>query len=418
MLALRLGWRNLWRNPRRSLITLSTVAVALIFLILILGMTEGLKEQLLENGTRLMLGHLQIHHRDYLPDRNLYDTLGGDQGIDLDLPRQLEQTLGLQVATPRVYGFALLSSGESSAGAQLMGIVPQSERRLSTFLETVPPASGVGPQAAGRIVLGEGLAQELQVTAGSEIAAMTQAADGSLGNALFRVGAILRTGLVHFDRSLAILHLEDLQELLALRPDQVHEIAGRLSSPMEADAATQKFNRQTDPIHRLEASSWGDLAPTLRDYLQLFEGTYGVLIGLVAIFCALGILNTMAMAVFERSREIGTVASLGMSPVQILASVILESVCLTAMGLVLGLAIGWLLMQPLVENGLDLSRWTGELAMLDTHMDPVLRFKWFWPNALNSALVLILSAVLAAALPAFRAARMNPVDALNSAGGG
>ena len=417
MLALRLGWRNLWRNPRRSLITLSTVAVALIFLILILGMSEGLKEQLLQNGTRLMLGHLQIHHPDYLPDRNLYDTLGGDRGIVPDLPRRLEESLGLQVATPRVYGFALLSSGESSAGAQLMGIAPESERRLSTFLGTVPPASGVGPRPSGRILLGEGLAQELQVVAGSEIAAMTQAADGSLGNALFRVSAVLRTGLVHLDRSLAILHLEDLQQLLALRPDQFHEIAARLANPMEADAATLEFNRQSDPAQGLKASSWGDLAPTLRDYLQLFEGTYAVLIGLVAVFCALGILNTMAMAVFERSREIGTVASLGMSPVRILASVILESVCLAAMGLALGLAVGWLVMQPLIENGLDLSRWTGELAMLDTHMDPVLRFRWLWRHAVNSALVLILSAVVAAGLPAFRAARMNPVDALNSAGG-
>ena len=124
MLSWKLGWRNLWRRPRRSLINICGVATALLFLVLLLSMTEGLREQLLENGTGLLMGHVQIHHVDYLPDRSVYDTIGGDEALDLDSFRAITREHGFEVVTPRVYGFALLSTGDRSVGGELLGIDP------------------------------------------------------------------------------------------------------------------------------------------------------------------------------------------------------------------------------------------------------------------------------------------------------
>ncbi len=415
MLLFRLGWRNLWRYPRRSLINVSAVATAFVFLVLLMGFSEGLTDQMLENGTRLLLGHLQLHDPEYLPDRSLFDTIGGKQGVPPTTWQGLPGKDGIEAVSPRVYGFALLSTGDDSAGAQLMGVDPVREREVTRFLEGLMEGRQLSSRAMGEILLGEGLARDLQAGLGDEVAAVTQAGDGSLGSALYSVAGLIKTGFPHVDRSLAILHIGDLQELLAFTPERLHEVALRIDNPLRADGVAERLNQQLSP--GVEARAWGDLAPQLRDYLALFESFYGFVIGFVALFAALGLLNTMMMAVFERTREIGMVSSLGMSPLQIMATVLIESLLLAVLGLIVGSLIMAVLMKPLSQQGLDLSRWMGELTMLDTRMDPVIRFRWIWANLWGPALGLVLAALLAAAIPANRAARMDPVKALRAPGG-
>ncbi len=294
-----------------------------------------------------------------------------------------------------------------------MGIRPGSEAKVTTFLSGLTSGQALGATPARSLLLGEGLAKELRASTGSEVAAVTQAADGSMGNALFHVAGILKTGLAHLDKTLAVADVRDLQELLFLEQNRFHEFALRLTGPQLADSLAAELNGGELPSG-VVAKSWGELAPQLRDYLALFEGMYAFMIGFVAIFAALGILNTMMMAVFERTREIGTVISLGMYPGNIVATIMVESFFLTVLGLVAGVLLSGLLMQPLMAQGLDLSRWMGELAMMNTRMDPVIRFKWIWSFVGWSAVGLLLAGMVAAALPALRAARMNPVEARNS----
>ena len=412
MLSWKLGWRNLWRRPRRSLINISGVATALLFLVLLLSMTEGLREQLLENGTGLLMGHVQIHHVDYLPDRSVYDTIGGDEALDLEPFRAITREHGFEVVTPRVYGFALLSTGDRSVGGELLGIDPEEELRLSSLLKGLVDGRLLGPSASRELLVASGLATELQASVGSEIAAVTQAADGSMGNELYQVVGIIRTGLALLDRSLAVLHVADLQDLLALTRTEFHELALRSDDPAAAPALASSLNRDKSLPENSEARDWGQLAPQLRDYLALFDSFYGFIIGFVALFAALGVLNTMMMAVFERTREVGVVTALGMLPSRMVTILLMEAVFLTLIGLVVGFVLSAAVMQPLGTHGLDLSRWTGELSMLNTRMDPVLHFKWVWGNVLWSAVSLLLANLLASLIPALRATRMDPVEAL------
>ncbi|MFQ5900617.1 MAG: ABC transporter permease, partial [Thermodesulfobacteriota bacterium] len=229
MIVLRLGWRNIWRNPRRSLITISAVGTAYAFLIALIGLMEGMTDQFLNNGTGLMLGHIQIHNSNYLPDRNIYDTIGGSSGTDLEaFLSRLRVYPEIQAVSPRVYGFGLLSTGEHSAGAQIMGIEPQTEARLSTLLQGLVRGEGLTGTGTHTLLLGDALAQELNAEIGSEVALVTQATDGTLGNDLYQVSGILHTGLGYLDRSLALLHLADLQELLVLDLGRAHEIVVKI----------------------------------------------------------------------------------------------------------------------------------------------------------------------------------------------
>lgn len=412
MIVLRLGWRNLWRNPRRSLITISAVACGFAFLITLIGLMVGMANQMLSNGTDLLLGDAQLHHEDYLPKRSLYDTLKTERAGDLKAwMTQLSSLPELDHLSPRVYAFGLLSTGEHSAGAQLMGVDPELEVRLTSFLNGL--AEGLIHSTEDHpLLLGDVLAQELEATVGSEIAVVTQSTDGSLGNDLFQVVGILHTGLRHLDRTLAVFPLSDLQELLVLNPDEIHEIAMSIQDPMAADRFADSLNHSTSLPPDSVVQSWGDLAPQLRDYIGLAQGMYGFMIVIIALFVAVGVLNTMMMAVFERTREIGLISALGMRPWLIVSSILLESFFLVLLGLGAGLGLGTWAMSYLTTQGLDLTRWTGELSMLGTRMDPVLKAVWGWDYVLWSAVGLLASALLAAFFPALRAARLDPVEAL------
>ena len=415
MILVRLGWRNLWRNSRRSGITIAAIATAYAFLMALSGLTGGMLAQMLGNGTQLLVGHLQIHDGEYLPDRGLYDWIGWQAEVDIQsLFRELRNFPEVDAATPRVHGFGLLSTGEQSSGVQLVGIDPASETQVSVLMETLTQGPGLSEAAGQGLVLGEVLARSLGAELGSEVAAVTQAADGTLGNELYRVTGLLRTGLVYLDRSLVLVHWHDLQELLALEESQIHEVAIKTSDPKNADAVSARLNSSDILPQNATARSWGDLLPQLKEYVGLAEGMGWFLISLIGVFAALGVLNTMMMAVFERTREIGMLHSLGMSPASILMTLLAESLFLGVLGLTAGLAGGAALVHYLVSEGLDLTRWMGELSMMDTRLDPVLRATWVWDEFGRAALGLMVAVLLATLVPAWRASRMNPVEALQA----
>lgn len=406
-----LGWRNLWRNPLRSVITIGGVASGYAVLMFLISLTEGMLDQMLNNGTDLLVGHVQIQHRDYLPDRDLYETLGGSQGTDW---RALtERLLGepeVVAATARIHASGLASTGENSAGVAIVGIDPVQEAKVSGL-----QGQGSPKDLHGRgLLLGDALRQELAAGGGSEIALVTQAADGTIGNDLYRNRGTLDTGMALLDRSLTLVHLEDLQELMALAPGRIHEIALKLRDPGAAEAVAARLNDSAVLPPDAVARSWRSLLPTLSDYLDMATASYVLMIGLVALFAALGVLNTMLMSVFERVRELGMLSALGMRPARVVLTVLSESLALAVAGLGVGLALGSLLVWHLSSTGLDLRSWMGEISIAETRMDPVIAVVWSWNAVWWPAVGLVLSTVVASLLPALRAAFVHPALAMRN----
>ena len=411
MMVFLLGWRNLWRNPLRSVITIGGVASGYAVLMFLISLTEGMLDQMLNNGTDLLVGHVQIQHRDYLPDRDLYETLGGSQGTDW---RALtERLLGepeVVAATARIHASGLASTGENSAGVAIVGIDPVQEAKVSGL-----QGQGSPKDLHGRgLLLGDALRQELAAGGGSEIALVTQAADGTIGNDLYRNRGTLDTGMALLDRSLTLVHLEDLQELMALAPGRIHEIALKLRDPGAAEAVAARLNDSAVLPPDAVARSWRSLLPTLSDYLDMATASYVLMIGLVALFAALGVLNTMLMSVFERVRELGMLSALGMRPARVVLTVLSESLALAVAGLGVGLALGSLLVWHLSSTGLDLRSWMGEISIAETRMDPVIAVVWSWNAVWWPAVGLVLSTVVASLLPALRAAFVHPALAMRN----
>jgi ABC-type lipoprotein release transport system permease subunit len=412
VLVLRLGWRNLWRNPGRSLLSIAAVAVACAVLITVESLREGLVRQTLENGTRLVLGHLQVQDAAFRKDRNLYDTLGGVGGTDVPaLLAALESRADVR-ATPRVVGFGLLSTGERSSGAEILGVDPVRESRVSRLLETVVDGQGLDGAPRGALLLGQTLAEELEAAVGTEVAVVTQAADGSLGNELWRVHGIVRTGLATLDRSLAVAAIGDLQDLMALGPARIHQVVARVGDPEQAPAVAQAIASAGTLPGGAQVESWETLVPALRDYRRLIRAWGWVMVGIVGVFAGFGVLNTMLMAVFERTHELGVLASLGLRPPLLLAMVLAECVSLAVVGIAAGVAVGAAGMAYFVVHGWDLTRWAEGLTISGVLIDPVLRGVWTWRSVPTVAASLAVILLLAGVVPALRAARLRPVAAL------
>jgi ABC-type lipoprotein release transport system permease subunit len=213
----RVAWRNLWRNRGRTLVTASGLAFGYLAAVVMVGLMDGMNAMLIENGTRLMVSQIQIHSEVYLPERNMHRTIGGYGGTDVDaLLARVDLSPDVVASSPRLFGGGLVSSGSQTQAALLLGIDPDREARVSMLLDDV---EGRSPSAgAFEIAVGTEMARQMGLSLGDEIVVVAPAADGSLGNDLFTLVGLVRTGTPTLDANYAFLPIADLQYLMAMDP--------------------------------------------------------------------------------------------------------------------------------------------------------------------------------------------------------
>ena len=223
-LLMRIAWRNIWRQKRRTWITAGAMALGVAFCMATIALSDGMFADVFRILVRQNMGHVQIHNPVYPKQRALHETI--PHGTEV--LSQVEALPGLARASGRLYGYALLGVGEKAAGAQLGGVDPEREAPITGIAEKMESGRYLSETPSREIVLGAGLAESLEAEVGDEVVAVTQAADGSMGNDLYTIVGTFRTGSVVFDRGGAFLHREDLGTLLVL-PDEIHEIVGDLA---------------------------------------------------------------------------------------------------------------------------------------------------------------------------------------------
>ena len=344
-------------------------------------------------------------HKDGLEDPM------GTPFIDDALVARMHAEPSTAAVTARLFGFALVGVGEKSAGVQLTGVDPRREDAMTEVAGKVALGRWLSDGPAREIVLGSGLAEKLSASIGVEVVAVTQAADGSLGNELYELVGIARTGNVAADRAGAWLHLSDLQELLVL-PGQVHELAlvgVEDDAFAELASSTREWMGSDAP---LLVRTWKEVDPMTGKMLDMQDAATWILLVIVFSVAALGIMNTMLMAVFERTAELGVLQALGMQPSQIVGLVMFETVLLGAVGVLVGGVLGGALDLYLVKVGIDLGEFASGMNFSGMQWEPVLRGAFRWEGVVATVVVVVIVAALASIWPALRAARLRPVQAM------
>ena len=251
----RIAWRNLWRNRRRTLLSASALAFGFVASVLMIGYMHGMLEEMVSNGTGVATGQVRIQAEDYEPERSIHDTMGGRDGLDVDaLLAAVSAQEGVTGAAPRLYGGGLVSSGDETAGAVLMGIDPAREEAVSRFGASLTAGRMPGP---GELVMGDGMAETVGATVGDEVVLVAPAADGSTGNDLFTVSGIFSVGVGAFDDAYALLEMGSLAELMAMDPGRIHEVAVSVASIREPEATTAAIREAASAVSPgLRTESW------------------------------------------------------------------------------------------------------------------------------------------------------------------
>lgn len=423
LLLVKIAWRNLWRNPRRTLLTALALGLGLALLLISLGLGDGGHEQLIANGVKLGGGHVVVQAKGY------QDTRSQDLLLPAWVVSATEELLhagamkhSLQGVSPRLLASGLLSSAANASGVGIFGVIPEEERSVSLIPQRMVEGSYLSDGRPSGVVIGAELARKLEVRVGSKVVLMTQAvqpprseaADGSEGeiqSALFRVAGIFRTGLQAVDAYVIHLPLPKAQELLGA-PDQVTQAAIFLKREDDSPLVAMRLREQLIGAPA-EVLTWRETMAELAQFVWLDDAFNYVMNSIVLVMVGLGLLNTVLMAVLERRYEFGVYAALGLRPGQLMGIVICESLALGMISLALGLTLGLSVHHYFATSGLDL-RWFTEtnLPTAGTVLDPILYSRLSLRRVAWSVGIVFVMAAVISFYPALKAARTELPDAL------
>ena len=409
-----IGWRNLGRHRKRTVLTALGLAVGYFAVVFMIGWSQGLMAEMVENATGLVSGQIEIHDAEYRPERSLFDTIGGRDGADIArLLDVIAAEAGVVAVAPRVYAGGLISSGESTSAGMLMGIDPERERTVSRFLDEL--VDGRIPESGrNELAIGTEMARQLAVGVGDDVVVVAPGADGSMGNDLYAVAGIFRTGMVELDASNAVLPLMDLQTLITLDPSRIHQIAVATEDPWIADDTAARLVAALAPDDlALEVAPWTELNPVIVEFVALVDAFYFIIFFIVFGIAIFGVANTMLMATYERRREIAVMLALGATPRSVVKTVLYEAAAMGVVALALGVAVSLPLMFWWHNAPPDLSGLYGDLTMQGVLLRPVLRVEWNLAVWIWGGVALVVTALLAALYPAARAAQVPPADTLS-----
>ncbi len=413
MILLTLAWRNILRNLRRSLITVTAISLGLAGLIFIWGFIDGINEQMIENSTSYLSGHLRVHQQGYHQKPALYRSMPDDAAVKKEL---LDMPSVVAVA-PRVEDTALLSGTEKSRGVRVIGVDPLLEPRVTTIARAVVQGEYLASGDTDSILLGDTLATAMQLLPGDEVVLITQAADGSTGAGKYRLKGIFDTGIDVLDGSHVFLPLTAAQELFALEDrltSWVIRLEKRQQAATVATEIAQHLNAANSAI-QYEVIDWQKLLPSVVQMVAFHESVTYIVLWIVFFVVGIGTANTILMAVMERTREFGVLMALGTSARRILGMVLLEALLLGTLGLLIGNIIGIGITGYFTEQGINLGQFTQAMETmpgLSGQVYPLLRMD----HLLMTDGIVFLVSLVPALLPAWRASRLEPALAIKGLG--
>jgi len=413
MQIIKFAWRNLQRNRRRSLLTLLATATGVVALLAIWSIFDGNGLKMIQDQSGVFTGHLQIHRTGYDRDPSLDLTFKPEELAQLEL----HSTPGVLAFAPRLAARALVSAGATSRGVMLVGIDPRQEAQVTTLHERIASGQPLAYGKKGDILIGEPLAKALKVGVDEQIAVVTQGLRGAFGSQKYRVAGIFDTQNDAADSAQIFVTLDDADELLAARGELTTvalKLADHEQSIRLAPALAARLGGGLEVLH------WKQLLPSVAQFIAFHDAVMGLLMAVVVAILAMSIANAILMSIMERMREIGVMLAIGTSPWQVLRLVMYEGLLIGLLGLCIGIAVVYVPVAYFSKVGIHMG--TSTQAVQAMQSQGAKTTSMLYPH-LAGARILLLSGIvllvtaLATAYPAWRAARMVPVHAMQGSAG-
>lgn len=403
---LKLAWRNMWRNWRRTVIATVAIVLGLILLIFMDGMIRGSDQAIFGNAVRLYGGNVQVHAPGFREKASRLPLLPLENAdIVVETVRAQPQVVA---ASRRINTGGMVSSREGSYPVVVTAIEPEKEASISLIAENITQGRFLTAEDEDAILIGRGLANLLGVTVGDRVTLLGRRKDQSMRQHTMTIAGIFDLGLAEAEKGFVFINLPVAQTLYNLR-DQETEVAITLQKVGEEGKLIADLR---DDLPEYEVDSWNTLRPEFQQTLQVKSAVTSIFGFIVLLIASIGILNLMLMAVFERTREMGVLAALGMKGRQLMVLFLLEGTFIGAVGGVAGCILGWIVIWIVGQVGIDFSftEGMGEItALMGTRLYPTIPLS----SIISYGIAVTVIAALASLFPAWQASRNEPAESLH-----
>jgi len=407
-LNLRLAWRNLWRRPRRTWLTVGAMVFSNIILVFMISLQVGMYGMMINNTLRAQTGHLQVQAPGFLDDHKIRQVVPDVVG----LAKELRDGLGTDEVAARASAFALVSSADRSYGLLITGVQPEFEPRVSSLPGLIKEGRFLDDPSADEVVIGRVLARNLRVGLGDELTFLGSGSDGSFAAAVVTVVGIFDSGMPDLDRGFAEIPLGFFQDIFSM-DSAGHAVVIMAPDLLQVGAMQSRAAALLPDGEDLVIHDWDALLPGIKQAIQADFASAWFMYAVLVVLVAFSVLNTMLMSVLERTKEFGIVMSLGVTPARLGRLVMLETALMGAVGMVLGVLLGGALVVWLNHQGFSFS---GLEEMAGKFNVPGRIYPQISAiGLLFGPLVVLVSSVLASLYPAIRLRWLEPVAAMRAA---
>ena len=394
----------MWRNTRRSVVTIAAMTLALSVELLYAGLVTGYLQGMEDDVLDLEVGDMQIFAGDYVDKPSMYTTIKNPDALLSQL-----DAVGYP-ASARLLGGGLAAADEFSAGIALRGVDVARDARVSLIGEKVAVGSWLDPEDPHGVVVGRRLAKTLEVKPGDKLVILSQAADGSTANDLYTVRGVLMGVADATDRTAIFMTASAFRALMAF-PQGAHQVLVRRPGDIGLETAAAAVQRLSHDFGNLDVKTWKQLMPVVASMLESTQGLILVVFFIIYVAVGILILNAMLMAVFERIREFGVLKALGVGPLYVVNLILAESAIQAGVAIVAGVTLALPGMWYLSNVGINVGR-LGGMSAMGVAMRPV----WYGIYTIGtlSGPVIMLGVIvfLAALYPALKAAWLRPIEAM------
>jgi ABC-type lipoprotein release transport system permease subunit len=401
---LRLAFRNLLRNRRRTLITMSAIALGMALMDLTICIQHGAYQDVIRRGVGTMAGHVVVQDEGY-------EASGDKEAVVTD---STAVVAALQAVDPdgivvrRTFMGGLLNSTTGSAAVGVTAIESANSQLIGSLDEYL--IDGEWLQADRDIVIGERLMQTLDVDLGDKVVFMTQVGS-EMTSRLFRIKGVFRTGAADQDGFLVLITVGAAQAVTE-KPDTATQVTLHLDEPSDWPRAVEAARAALDG-RTVEVLSWKEALPDVAAFIEVDRRMGQGMISVLGFIIALGVFNTFLMSVLERTREFGVLQSIGMKPGHVARLVMMEGMVLGAISIVIGTLLGAALVWPMKEYGLDFSEEMGEgMTSAGVVMSMVVYAAYNWPRMIVFGIGGFFFTLAAAVWPAWKVSQVSPAEAM------
>lgn len=399
---IKIAWKNIWRNPIRSLVVIVSVLLGLWAGLFMIAFGNGLNEQRMTDQLNTTQGHLKMGDPRFSEEKLIRYTVDQPQ----EMMEKLEKNPAITGISPRVNTLGMASSASGSFGVDIYGVNPEKEKKVLTLYKHITRGKYLEGIRKNPVVIGEKLAKRLKLKLRSRMVLQFQDMEGEIVAGAFRVTGIYHLSNARFEESHVFVRDKDLQRLIGNKT-AIHQIIGKTRDFRDASAIVQPLKGR---FGKNQIQSWEEVAPDLAYMDGMMMIAFFIFMSIILLALSMGIINTMLMAVLERSRELGMLMSIGMTKKRIFGMIMIETFFLACTGLPVGLFLSWLSVYITFQTGIDLSAvGQGFEAMgYSSFIRPSLTLREY----AYVCLMVFVAALFSAIYPAWKALQLNPAQAI------